>query len=105
MAILSGKRIGRPWQGVIMQDTDQPKYMVCRAEYLLPLAAPDRGQRIKDGYVLAEGETIKEVGPFTTDVAKRLLSKLGPSLGILGGDAQRKGEPIPQGLLICMDFG
>ena len=74
-----------------MQD---PRFTVCRAEYLLPLADPDRARRIRDGYVLAEGETIKEVGPYTPDTGSRLLRELGSELCILGATPQ--GDPIPR---------
>ncbi|MFH1420115.1 MAG: amidohydrolase family protein, partial [Planctomycetota bacterium] len=67
---------------------------VCRAEYLLPLADPDRARRVRDGYVLAEGETIREVGPYTPDTGSRLLRDLGSELSILG--APRQGDPIPR---------
>ena len=42
--------------------------LVCRAKYLLPLAAPDRGRRIRDGYVLAQGDQILDA---VAEVLKR----------------------------------
>ena len=78
------------------------RFTVCRADFLLPLAPPDRTLRIRDGYVLAEGETIKAVGPYTDEVGQRLLSELGPAMRIVGarqpetpGDAGSSG-PIPR---------
>ena len=62
------------------------RYVVCRAKFLLPLAAPDRTQRIEDGYVLADGETILEAGKYTDEVGKRLLSTFGNELHIMGDD-------------------
>ncbi len=59
------------------------RFTLCRAQYLLPLASPDRSLRIEDGYVLAEGEKIREVGPYTPEVERRLLSTLGPALEVL----------------------
>ncbi len=49
----------------------EPRFTLCRAEFLLPLAAPDRGARIHDGYILSAGETIAEVGPWTSDTGRR----------------------------------
>ncbi len=49
-----------------------PRFTLCRAEFLLPLAAPDRGERIQDGYLLSEGETIREVGRYTPEVGARI---------------------------------
>ena len=60
------------------------RFTVCRADFLLPLAASDPGQRISDGYVLCEGETILDVGPWTGEVAAR-LARLGPALKVLSG--------------------
>ncbi|MFH1130740.1 MAG: amidohydrolase family protein, partial [Pseudomonadota bacterium] len=46
-------------------------------------------------------EKILEVGPFSTEVAKRLLSKYGPALQIMGAETpsekkgKRKSDPIP----------
>lgn len=63
---------------------DEHRYTVCRAEFLLPLGADDPSVRIRDGYILTDGETIKEVGPYTPEIGRRLLSTLGPALRILG---------------------
>jgi 5-methylthioadenosine/S-adenosylhomocysteine deaminase len=74
------------------------RYTVCRADFLLPLAEPDRGRRIKDGYVLCEGEAIVEAGPWTDEVAERLAA-LGDDLSVLrGGPGMDRGsaEPIPR---------
>ncbi len=55
----------------------QNKVTLHRARFLLPLTKEKPGERIEDGYVLAEGETIKEVGPFTADVGNRLKETYG----------------------------
>ena len=60
----------------------------------MPLAGPDRGRRIRDGYVLAAGETIKEVGPYRPETGSRLLRELGSEPRILGGPGE--GDPIPR---------
>ncbi|MBN1944882.1 MAG: amidohydrolase family protein [Bradymonadales bacterium] len=62
---------------------ENPPVLVCRARFLLPLAQPDRGRRIQDGYVLSEGETILEVGPYTDEVGRRLIQTWGDALGVL----------------------
>ncbi len=59
------------------------KYTLCRAEFLLPLAPPDRGLRIRDGYVLAEGERLLEVGRYSAEVGRNLLRKYGDDLEII----------------------
>jgi 5-methylthioadenosine/S-adenosylhomocysteine deaminase len=61
-----------------------PRFMLVRAEFLLPLAAPDRGERIQDGYLLSEGETIREVGRWTSEVGKRLCEAYGSALQVMG---------------------
>ncbi|UCG31741.1 MAG: amidohydrolase family protein [Phycisphaerales bacterium] len=65
------------------------RYTVCRAEFLLPLSEPDRARRIRDGYVLAEGETIREVGPYTPEVGRGLRDRFGSALHVLGADSSR----------------
>ena len=62
---------------------EKPIFTVCRADFLLPLSAPDRTRRIADGYVLAEGETIREVGPYTPEIGRRLRSQFGSALHVL----------------------
>jgi 5-methylthioadenosine/S-adenosylhomocysteine deaminase len=64
---------------------EEARFTVCRADFLLPLSPPDRTRRIRDGYVLAEGETLREVGPYTPEIGRHLLSRCGSSLRILGG--------------------
>jgi len=59
---------------------------ICRADFLLPLAAPDRGRRIRDGYVLAEGERLIEVGPYAPEIGRRLLETHGAALRVIGAD-------------------
>jgi 5-methylthioadenosine/S-adenosylhomocysteine deaminase len=72
---------------------EDPRFTVCRAEFLLPLSKPDRTCRIHDGYVLAEGETLKEVGPYTADVGQKLLNRCGSSLRIMGGKLAPRNTP------------
>ncbi len=60
-------------------------WTLCRTEFLLPLAAPDRGRRIRDGYVLAEDETIREVGEWSPEVETRLRETHGRTLRVIGG--------------------
>ncbi len=77
----------------------EPRYLVCRAEFVIPLASGDPGRRIRDGYVLAHGDKLQEVGPYTPDVGRRLLSMLGPALDVLtpaGGPPIGAADPIPK---------
>jgi 5-methylthioadenosine/S-adenosylhomocysteine deaminase len=69
-------------------------FTLCRAEYLLPLAAPQRGERIADGYLLAAGETIQEVGRWTPEVGRRLREAYGSALRVLG--APRPDGEVPR---------
>ncbi|MEE9295156.1 MAG: amidohydrolase family protein [Phycisphaerae bacterium] len=70
------------------------RYTICRADFLLPLSESERSRRIRDGYVLAEGETIKEVGPYTAERGEELLTHLGSALNIVGADRHRSaGNP------------
>jgi len=63
--------------------SQEQRMLVCRAKYLLPLAAPDRSRRIQDGYVLAQGEHILEAGPYSAETGRRLLESWGDRLEIL----------------------
>ncbi len=76
------------------------RFIVCRAKFLLPLAAPDRTERIEDGYVLADGETILEVGKYTDEVGKRLLSTFGDTLHIMGDPLIDRSIPCINGVLL-----
>jgi 5-methylthioadenosine/S-adenosylhomocysteine deaminase len=69
-----------------------PRFTLCRAEFLLPLAAPDRGERIQDGYLLSEGETIREVGRYTPETGTRIREAYGAALHIMGAAAAAGGE-------------
>lgn len=76
---------------------ERHKFLACRADFLLPLALPDRSRRIRDGYILAEGELLKEVGEYTPEVGRRLYAGLGESLRVLGGSADSiKNREIPR---------
>jgi 5-methylthioadenosine/S-adenosylhomocysteine deaminase len=74
-----------------------PRYLLCRAAFLLPLAGPDRGRRIADGYILTEGETIREVGPYTPEVGRRLIGDHGEALRVYGSDrpGHAAGDDVP----------
>lgn len=77
-----------------------PGPIVCRAAFLLPLAEPNRGERIEDGYILSEGETIKEVGAYTPEIGKRLVETYGASLRVLG--RPQPGDAIPRLRVVLM---
>ena len=74
------------------------KYTLCRAKFLLPLAAPDRSLRIQDGYILSEGELIKEVGKYTSEIGQRLKNTYGNELLVLG--AEKEDIPCLEGVLM-----
>ena len=65
-----------------MPESD-PRLLICRARFVLPMAAPDPSRRIEDGYVLALGENILEAGPSAPEVGRRLLDTWGPRLEVL----------------------
>ncbi len=77
-----------------------PAFVLCRAEFLLPLAAPDRGQRIRDGYVLSAGEEIVEVGPWTPATGRRLRETHGAALRVLGDPGPGGDVPRLAGVLM-----
>ena len=61
-----------------------PRFVLVRAEFLLPLAAPDRGERIQDGYLLSEGESLREVGRYTPEIGRRVRETYGTALHVMG---------------------
>ncbi len=71
-----------------------PGFTLVRAEFLLPLAAPDRGERIRDGYLLSEGEVIREVGRWTRDTGGRIRETYGSELRLLDGSPP--GAEVPR---------
>ena len=75
-------------------------FTLCRAEYLLPLAAPDRGERIQDGYLLAEGETIREVGRYTPEIGRRIREACGAALNVMGAPAAAEDVPRLRAVLM-----
>jgi 5-methylthioadenosine/S-adenosylhomocysteine deaminase len=74
--------------------------ILCRAKFLLPLALPDRSLRIEDGYVLAEGETILEVGRYSDEVGKQIHEKYGLSLEVVGRKGGETGVPMAKAVLL-----
>ncbi len=72
----------------------EPRFTLVRAEFLLPLAAPERGARIRDGYLLTEDGIIREVGPWTPETWRRLRESCGAALRVWGAVAP---EPGPAG--------
>lgn len=78
-----------------------PRFTMCRAEFLLPLAAPDRGERIQDGYLLSEGETLREVGRYTPEAGARIRAAYGEALHVMGAPAGAGAEvPRLRGVLM-----
>lgn len=66
--------------------------LVCRADFLLP----GGGERIRDGYVLCEGERIVEAGPWTQEAGDSLRARFGERLQVIGGRLARGGEEVPR---------
>jgi 5-methylthioadenosine/S-adenosylhomocysteine deaminase len=78
-----------------------PRFTLCRADFVLPLAPPDRNRRIEDGYVLAAGDTLREVGRYSEDVGQRLRDELGAALHVIGADgAGRSHVPRCPGVIL-----
>ena len=73
-----------------------PGFTLCRAEFVLPLAAPDRSERIQDGYLLTHGEVIREVGRYSVDIGRRLVESCGEALSVYG---LAPGARVDDGLL------
>ncbi len=61
------------------------RVLACRADFLAPLAAPDSGLRIADGYLLAVDGVLAEVGPYSPQVGARLQRAWGERLQAVGG--------------------
>ncbi len=61
----------------------ETRALACRCRFLLPLAAPDRGRRIQDGYLLAVDGRIREAGPYDPEVGRRLREAWGDRLEVL----------------------
>ena len=81
-----------------------PRFVLCRADFLLPLAAPDRTERIADGYVLSEGEVLREVGRYTPEIGRRIRAACGSELLILGDAVADDGVPTKRiNELECVD--
>lgn len=80
-----------------MSDTT---FVLCRADFLLPLSEPDRARRICDGYVLSEGEVLREVGAYTPEIGRRLQGDLGSRLRVLGARAGTDDVPRLRGVLL-----
>jgi 5-methylthioadenosine/S-adenosylhomocysteine deaminase len=75
------------------------RIVACRADFLLPLAQPDRSVRIADGYVLAVGEHVAEVGTYTPEAGRRLRATWGERLEVVGGVLVRPEtaqDPLPR---------
>jgi len=79
---------------------DQERFLLCRADFLLPLALPDRGRRIADGYVLSRGERLVEVGPYSAEVGARLAATYGKRLEVLGSTPDAPEPPRLHGVLL-----
>ncbi len=77
-----------------------PAFLLCRAKFLLPLAAPDRTRRIEDGYVLSAGDDLLEVGRYTPEVGRRVRATYGAALRIVGEPSPDAEIPRLEGVLL-----
>ena len=77
-----------------------PRFTLVRAQYLLPLAAPDRSVRIADGYLLTEGESIREVGRWTPETGRRIREQCGAGLRVWGTAGLNGDVPAQRGVLM-----
>lgn len=66
--------------------SSQCRYKFIRADFLIPVrkkTGPE--ERIADGYVLVEGDIIREVGAFTAAQGRRIVRLHGRELQVIGG--------------------
>lgn len=63
------------------------KHTLIRSRLLVPLSKRlGLETRIEDGYLLIEGETIKEVGRYTPEIGERILGRYRKNLRVVGMD-------------------
>ncbi len=74
------------------------KYKLLRTKFLLPLSDKmGRETRIDDGFILIEGDYIKEVGEFDEQRIQEILDTYGSKLEVLGAPAHKtKQALVPQ---------
>ena len=58
------------------------QFKLLRATYVLPFREGHRSQVIQDGYVLIEGDKIKEVGQYSPELGQALTQQYGDCLEI-----------------------
>lgn len=82
----------------LVNGDERLKYKLLRTKFLLPLSDKlGRETRIKDGFILIEGEYIKEVGEFDEQRVRDILDTYGPELVVLGAPAHKsKQNMVPQ---------
>ncbi|MDP8215042.1 MAG: amidohydrolase family protein [Candidatus Euphemobacter frigidus] len=81
------------------------KYKLIRSRLLLPLSEElGLSTRIEDGYVLIDGEKIKEVGEYTPEVGERIVREGGNDLQVIGsekeGDLREEDVPCLNGVVL-----
>jgi cytosine/adenosine deaminase-related metal-dependent hydrolase len=74
------------------------KYKLLRTKFLLPLSDKiGRETRITDGFILIEGEYIKEVGKFNEQRVRDILDNYESELEVVGSPAHKtKVDEVPQ---------
>ncbi len=61
------------------------KYKILRSRFILPISDQlGRNARISDGYILIEGDKIKEVGKYDQEIMKSFVKKYGSEIEIIG---------------------
>ena len=70
--------------------------IIARSRFLLPLSR-EQGleKRIEDGFILTQGNKIKETGKYTPEKGKQILDEFGNELTIIGGSDRHGEERIP----------
>lgn len=84
--------------------SEQMKYKLLRTKFLLPLSNElGRDTRITDGFILTEGQYIKEVGHFDDQRGQEIIDTYGSELEIIGttiGEIKKREVPQINGVAL-----
>ncbi len=76
------------------------KFKLIRSRLLLPLDEKiGLVTRIEDGYVLTEGNLVREVGAYKSEIGERILREFGNELEVIGADS----PPAAEKDIPCLD--
>lgn len=88
----------------MFQVCEQMKYKLLRTKFLLPLSnVLGRDTRITDGFILTEGQHIKEVGHFDDQRGQEIIDTYGSELEIIGttiGEIKKREVPQINGVAL-----